>query len=222
MRQVPDRVLVVTMRRQVGTNLAQVVHQVIGAGARWIWFRDRDLGPAERAALGRELLNEARRWGATLTVGGDPALAEAIGADGVHLQAAGQVGPARSRLGPESLIGVSAHALGDVMEAAEAGADYVTLSPIFPSPSKPGYGPPLGLEALTRAAGPGIPVLALGGVSPANAPSCMAAGAAGIAVMGPLMGAERPAEVYRQLAEAVGAQAIGSTASFTRNAVRGA
>ena len=58
---------------------------------------------------------------------------------------------------------------------------------MFPSASKPGYGPALGLGALREAAGVGLPVLALGGVSVAAARSCVEAGAYGVAVMGPVM-----------------------------------
>ena len=78
--------------------------------------------------------------------------------------------------------------------AAKAGADYVTISPIFPTQSKPGYGPPLSLEGLAKAANLAkIPVIALGGVTAANANSCRRAGAAGVAVMGTIMRASDPA-----------------------------
>jgi thiamine-phosphate pyrophosphorylase len=74
-----------------------------------------------------------------------------------------------------------------------AGADYVTVSPVFLTASKPGYGPALGLDGLAhiveRVAGP---VIALGGVTAANAASCRAAGAHGIAVMGEVMRAADP------------------------------
>ncbi len=80
------------------------------------------------------------------------------------------------------MIGVSCHNLDEVVRAEQEAADYVYLSPIFESPSKPGYGPPLGLEALRAAAGRvRIPVIALGGISAENEALCIAAGAAGIA-----------------------------------------
>ncbi|MER3469224.1 MAG: thiamine phosphate synthase, partial [Thermoflexus sp.] len=71
---------------------------------------------------------------------------------------------ARRRLGPGRWIGVSVHSLAEAQRAAEAGADYITLSPIFPSISKPDYGPPLGLEVLRQVAtAVPLPVIALGG-----------------------------------------------------------
>jgi thiamine-phosphate pyrophosphorylase len=75
----------------------------------------------------------------------------------------------------------------------QAGADYVTLSPIFASASKPGYGPALGLAGLAACvAACAGPVIALGGVTAATAPLCLAAGARGVAVMGEVMRADDP------------------------------
>ena len=81
-----------------------------------------------------------------------------------------------------------------------AGADYVTLSPVFLTDSKPGYGPALGLDALAAAAAaaPG-PIIALAGITPDNAASCLAASARGIAVMGEVMRADDPEATVRRL-----------------------
>jgi thiamine-phosphate pyrophosphorylase len=90
--------------------------------------------------------------------------------------------------------------------AAAEGVDYVTVSPVYPTPSKPGYGPALGkhtLSDLTAIAG-APPVYALGGVDTARAPECLAAGAAGVAVMGAVMAAEDPAAVVAALLAALG------------------
>jgi len=75
-----------------------------------------------------------------------------------------------------------------VRAAGEEGCDYVTLSPVFATASKPGYGPalgPHGLSALTVETA--TPVYALGGVHPPDVADCLAAGATGVAVMGPVM-----------------------------------
>jgi thiamine-phosphate pyrophosphorylase len=82
---------------------------------------------------------------------------------------------------------------------------YVTVSPVYPSASKPGYGPALGLSTLRNwCAACAVPVLALGGVdSPARAAACVRAGAAGVAVMGTVMRAADPAAVVRAMVEAV-------------------
>ena len=186
MNRLPARLLVVTDRHQAQKPLPDQVEALLDAGVRWIWLRDKDLPSADRRVLAHDLAVRAARHGATLTVGADVALAAEIGA-GVQLGARDDVGAARQRLGHHALIGVSAHVTGEIAAARDAGADYATLSPIFPSASKPGYGPALGLAGLQAAAGFGLPVLALGGVTGNGARACRDAGAAGVAVMGPLM-----------------------------------
>ena len=207
MTALPSRLLLVTDRHQAAAPLDDILADAIAAGARWIWFRDRDLPPAERHALAQRLLALTRPRGARLSIGGDIDLAAALATDGVHLAAGAPVAAARARLGASALIGVSAHSDAEVAAAAAAGADYATLSPIFPSASKPGYGPALGLAGLGRAARHDMPVLALGGVTPARAAECLEAGAAGIAVMGEVMrAAARPGgvrEVVRSYAAAL-------------------
>ena len=192
MRPLPAPLLIVTDRHQARLPLLEAVSGICAAGGRWIWFRDRDMEPNERRTLAKALSGIAMQSGATLTVGGDSQLAMDIGAEGVHLPSRAPVREARRRLGPKALIGVSAHNLGDVLRSKEAGADYVTLSPIYSSASKPGYGPPLGLHALGAATATGIPVIALGGITPAHAEACRRAGASGVAVMGELMRSNNP------------------------------
>ena len=97
---------------------------------------------------------------------------------------------------------MSAHNIAEVTAAKIAGADYVTLSPIHPSASKPGYGPALGIVTLRAVASIGIPVVALGGMASDNAAEARANGAAGIAVMGGVMRADDPAATTRSLVAA--------------------
>ena len=182
----PATLLVVTDRHQAASPLPELCEGLLGAGIRWIWLRDRDLPASARRALAFDLASRVARHGGTLTVGADVDLAAEVGA-GVQLAAAADVAAARRRLGPGRLVGVSAHGLGDLLAAHGAGADYATLSPVFPTASKPGYGPALGLAGLRAAAGIGLPVLALGGVTAATAGSCLEAGAAGVAIMGGAM-----------------------------------
>lgn len=196
-------VLVITDRRQSRVPLPALAAAVFEGGGRWLLLRDKDLAQAERIALGRHLTEIAAPFGATVLMSGDVEAAIEAGAAGVHLPRDGDPGAARAKLGPAALIGISAHDLGEAECAATAGADYATLSPIFASPSKPGYGPALGLEGLSEAtAAVGMPVLALGGVTAQRARDCLAAGAAGIAVMGEVMRAEDPAAAVRALVDA--------------------
>ena len=104
-------------------------------------------------------------------------------------------GAARALLHPSAWVSISAHSTEEVFAAAEAGADAVTLSPIFASASKPGYGPALGLERLAEVAAVSpLPVIALGGIEDeGSVRACLDAGAAAVAVMGAAMRAADPA-----------------------------
>jgi thiamine-phosphate pyrophosphorylase len=188
----PDpRLLLITDRRQARRPVDTIVADALAAGARWISLREKDVASAQRATWLTQLVRLGAAYGAVVTVHEDVDAALAAGAAGVHLPSGGDAAAARRRLGSAALIGVSAHSLAAAAAAQQGGADYVTFSPIYETASKPGYGPALGppaLAALTRRVG--IPVIALGGVTAANAGDCRAAGAAGIAVMGTLMRAD--------------------------------
>jgi thiamine-phosphate pyrophosphorylase len=199
-RSLPSPLLAVTDRHGHARPLVETVQAILHGGARWIWFRDRDLEPDARRRLGEAVAGRVRSGDGFLTVGGDIALARALGADGVHL--GGGAGPdeiaaARVALGEGTLIGVSAHAPHDAARAAAAGADYVTLSPIYATASKPGYGPALGPAAIAASRSAGLPVVALGGIGSGAVAACREAGAAGIAIMGGLMRAGDPAGAAR-------------------------
>jgi thiamine-phosphate pyrophosphorylase len=193
-------VLVITDRHQSRLPLPALAAAVFEGGGRWLLLRDKDLAQVERITLGRHLVELAVPYGAAVLMSGDVAAAIEAGAAGLHLARDGNLGAARAKLGTAALIGFSAHDLDEVEGAAAAGADYATLSPVFASPSKPGYGPALGPVALGEAAAAvGLPLLALGGVTAERARDCLAAGAAGVAVMGEVMGAEDPATAVRTL-----------------------
>jgi thiamine-phosphate pyrophosphorylase len=194
MRGLPAPLLVITDRRQARDSIEAIADAVGQGGGRWLLLRDKDLEPAARRGLAARLARIARHHGMHLSVSRDVDLAAECGAS-VHLQSAAAVGAARQRLGPGALVGVSTHGLGDVAATVAAGADYVTLSPIFLTSSKPGYGPGLGIAAIGPAAKLGISVLALGGVVIDLVGPCLRAGASGVAVMGEIMRSDNPGRI---------------------------
>jgi len=196
------KLLVITDRHQARLPLERLGAEIIGAGAPWLLLRDKDLDRLTRRRIAEALLPAAEAAGARLSVGGDIDLAHALGT-GVHLSTLSEVSDARIRLGADALIGFSAHRTDELGPARTAGADYATLSPIFASASKPGYGPTLGLGVLGAAAAIGLPVFGLGGLGAANVAACLAAGAAGIAVMGEVMCATDPASRVRAIMAAL-------------------
>lgn len=201
MRLPAPPVLVITDRQQAREPLEELAAALFAGGCRWLSLREKDLPPAERRALLARLIALGKTSGASVAIHDDLDAAAALGA-GIHLPANGSVAAARRALGDNVLVGISAHSVEDIAEAAGAGADYATLSPIFVSPSKPGYGPALGLDVLRCSAR--MPVLALGGVDATNAASCIAAGAAGVAVMGEAMRAPNPRDFMAALLAQLG------------------
>jgi thiamine-phosphate pyrophosphorylase len=195
--------LVISDRSQARRPLLEIAAAAFAGGCRWCSLREKDLPAEERRALLAELVALGGRDGATVIAHDDIDAVLATGADGVHLPGGSDPAAARKRL-PRGLIGVSTHSADEAAAMLHAGADYVTLSPIFLTESKPGYGPALGLDALAAAAAaaPG-PIIVLAGVTPANAASCLAAGARGVAVMGEVMRAEDPEETVRRLLAAI-------------------
>ncbi len=195
--------LVISDRSQARLPLIDIAEAVFRGGCRWFSLREKDLPAAERRALLADLVELGRPFGALVMAHEDIGAVEAVSAAGVHLPAGSDPAAARRRL-PRGLIGVSAHSALEAAAQLRAGADYVTLSPIFLTDSKPGYGPALGLDALAAAAAkaPG-PIVALGGVTPDNAAACLAAGARGVAVMGEIMRAADPEATIRQLLAAL-------------------
>jgi len=195
--------LVISDRSQAQRPLGDIAAAVFEAGCRWFSLREKDLPAAERHELLRELVALGQRYGATVTVHDDIEAAIATGAGGVHLPGGGDPAAARRRL-PGGLIGVSAHSPEEAAAQLAAGADYVTLSPIFLTASKPGYGPAVGLDALAAAARLSSgPVVALGGIDADNVAACVTAGANGIAVMGEIMRAADPEATVRRLLAAI-------------------
>ena len=183
--------LVLTDRTQCHRPLVDVVAAAADGGARAVVLREKDLPADERAALAGRL-RAVLPADATLVLAGT-----GLPADAVHLAATDDVPEPRP-----ALLGRSCHDRTSVDRAGAEGCNWVTVSPVRLTASKPGYGPALGkagLAALTD----GPPAYALGGLSAADARPCLAAGAVGLAVMGAVMRAERPDLVVGELLEAL-------------------
>ena len=189
--------LVITDRTLARRPLPDLATAAFEAGLRWLMVREKDLDEAALDALVGDMVTRARPFGAMVSVNGNAAVAARRGAGGVHLPQGHGVTEARRIAGEEALIGVSAHNQAEARKAADDGADYVTLSPVFTPTSKPGHGPTLGVGELNRIAEVlPIPVIALGGITVDNAVTCEAAG---VAVLGGVMGADDPGAVVTAL-----------------------
>ena len=195
----------ITDRRQLrSVSLAAVVSETIGAGVDIVQVREKDLTTRELITLVEEALSATREpgmGGARVVVNDRVDVALAAGADGAHLAARSMPVQVVRRFVPRAfVIGVSCHSLGEAMAAESGGADYLVLGPIFETPSKLGYGPPLGLEKLRNVTSRiRIPVLALGGVTVDRIRPCLEAGASGIAGIRIFQDCESVQERVREL-----------------------
>jgi len=201
----PFRLYLVTDRTLVaGGDLGRAVRRALLAvppGTVGVQLREKDLAGRALLDLACALREITRAAGAPLLVNDRVDVALLCEADGVHLPADGMpIRDARRLLGPGRLIGVSTHAPAEIASAAAGGADFAVFGPVFATPSKAQYGPPLGTGALAAAvAASPLPVFALGGVEATTARACLAAGAAGIAAIRAGLGAPDPAVAVAEL-----------------------
>lgn len=186
----------ITDRKQLpaGRGLVATVAAAIQGGVRAVQLREQDLSAAELYPLARELRELTAHHGVRLLINDRLDVAQAVGADGVHLGGRSlPVAVARKVLGPEKLIGVSTHRCDEIPAAQRDGADFVTFGPVFFTPSKAGYGEPVGLDGLREAcAAPPLPVFALGGVTLERLPGLHAAGCRRIALIAAILAAPDP------------------------------
>jgi thiamine-phosphate pyrophosphorylase len=186
--------LITDSKQTAGRPLPAVVADALRGGLRAVQLREKDLTGRQLFELAGELREVTRKYGAKLLINDRVDVALAIGADGVHLGKAGLPVPeARRILGSERLIGYSAHGAAEALQAQRDGADFVTLGPIYQTPSKTQFGEPLGVGVLAEATRVvTIPVFALGGVKQATVGEVLSAGARGIALISAIMTAPDP------------------------------
>jgi len=160
-------------------QLTACVASAIAGGAAVIQYRNKQATDHERYQEATALVSLCRRHNVPLIINDNADLAAAVGASGVHL---GRTDPpirqTREQLGPGAIIGVSCYNdLERAIAAARAGADYVAFGRFFPSHSKP-HAPPAEPPVLSHARRQlDLPIVAIGGITPGNGQSLLAAGA---------------------------------------------
>jgi len=186
-------------------RLPQIAGEAVGGGVNVVHLRDK-----RAAAHGLKVtfkgLGQSLRTGTIVVVNADWQRAVGFGARHIHLpEQSAPVGVIRHHLGAGALVGKSAHSVEAALKAASQGADYIIAGTIFASQSHPDV-EPAGPDFLREVcAAVSIPVLAIGGVTPENLGACLEAGAAGVAVLSPIMRAADPkaaAQRYRAALDA--------------------
>jgi thiamine-phosphate pyrophosphorylase len=190
-------------RGRAGRDQIEVIERLARGGVELVVLRERDWSATEWSDCAARLA-KPRAEGLRVLASRRLDLARALGLDGVQLGAeAIPVAEARAFLGPHALVGYSAHDAAEARSAAAAGASYVTLSPIFATSSKPDA-PARGCAWLRSAVESlEIPVLALGGVTPARVAELRAAGAWGVVAVSALGAAPDPEAAAREFRRAL-------------------
>jgi thiamine-phosphate pyrophosphorylase len=196
---VESRLYAISDRRLCAPRpLLEVVEELLESGVRFFQIREKDLGDHELVHLAAPIVRRCQESGARVLINSSVEVALECGADGVHLPGQGPELEVVRQSGQGLVVGCSVHSLEEACK--RQGADFEVYSPIFPTQSKPGYGPVAGLEGLAKVVqSVALPVFALGGVSPERVAQCRRAGAYGVAAMSGLMrphGAGEQARVY--------------------------
>jgi len=206
MPQLESRLFLVTDRHQTkGRPLVPLLQRVLTAAAPAIQLRERDLSARELVTLAREAQAVTASRRSQLLINDRIDVALALEGVGVHLRNNSlPVSVARQVLGTQRLLGISVHAVEEAVQVESQGADYIVLGPIYETPSKQMFGPPLGIHTLERACRlVRLPIIGIGGVTAARAREMRRAGAFGVAVITAVLGAADVESATRELLDAV-------------------
>ncbi len=199
--------LVTQESRSADRETTEVVDAAIAGGVGAVQLREKHTPVRERLELGRTVRERTAEAGVPLIVNDRADLAAAIGADGVHLgQSDLPVTAARELLGPDALVGCSAATVTEARTAVADGADYLGVGSVYRTDSKavPDEEQGIGTDRVGAIADAvSVPVIGIGGITPANAGTVTAAGATGVAVMSAITAAEDPRAATVALRERV-------------------
>ena len=199
-RKLP-RLYLITDRHQTRQQpLLSALDQALTSGIRMVQIREKDLETRELVTLIEILLPLIHQHHGIALINDRVDMVLPLGADGVHLRSDSLPLPfARQQLGNDRLIGKSTHSVEDIRRAEEEGADFAVLGPIYQTPSKDQYGPPLGLSVLQEASSIcRIPIYAIGGILPGRIPEILNAGGYGVAVISSILQAPSIPEITQE------------------------
>ena len=202
------RLYAVTDRAWVGRQtLSEQIEDALRGGVTLVQLREKNLAKEEFVAEAKAVLALCRQYGVPLIINDRLDVALESGADGVHVGIEdAPVSEIRRQAGPDFIIGATAKTVAQAQAAQAAGADYLGVGAVFPSPTKQ--------NAIRITAGQlreicgsvSVPAVAIGGITAENAPSLKGCGMAGIAVVSAIFGAadiEKAAAELRTLADAI-------------------
>ncbi len=185
-----------------GQSLVYAVEEVLAGGATMLQLREKHLEHRDFLAQAQELLPLCRKYHVPLIINDDVQVALESGADGVHVgQSDMAVQAARSILGPDKIIGASAHNASEALAAVAAGADYLGCGAVFGSTTKADAGL-LSLNTLREIrAAVRVPIVAIGGINRQNIARLAGSGVDGVALISALFAAPDKRAAAQQMLE---------------------
>ena len=185
-----------------GRSLAECVRQAIAGGATFVQLREKDAPKEEILALARELVKICREAGVPFVVDDDVDVALEVGADGVHVgQDDMACENARAILGPDAIIGVSAQTVEQALAAQQAGADYLGVGALIPTPTKPDAVDVTFDELRAICDAVDIPVVGIGGLNAKTVSQLAGSGVDGAAVVSAIFAADDCEAAAAELSE---------------------
>ena len=174
-----------------GRSLSDCVKQAIAGGATFVQLREKDAPREDIVELGRELCGICRAAGVPFVVDDEVEIAREIGADGVHVgQDDMACENARALLGPDAIVGVSAQTVEQALAAQAAGADYLGVGALIPTPTKPEAVDVTFDELREICDAVDIPVVGIGGLNVHTIPQLSGSNADGAAVVSAIFAAD--------------------------------
>ncbi len=192
MRSVDFRLYLITDRRLMEDEqlFFAGVESALRSGVTALQLREKDLATRELLDMSFRMRKLTRQYGAQLFINDRADIALCVEAEGVHIGQSGMpVHAVRKVVGERMLIGASTHTVEEALTAQREGADFITYGPLYDTPSKRQYGPPVGLESLQRVRkNVTVPILGIGGIKATDVMAVVRAGAEGVAVVSGILG----------------------------------
>ena len=189
---------------------AEGIRMALEGGCRWIQLRMKDAPAEEIIACAEKVIPLCHRHGAKFLLDDHVELVRQLGADGVHLGKNDMpVDEARKILGPDIIIGGTAHTIEDIIRLHKQGADYIGCGPFRFTTTKKNLSPILGLDGYKsivlkmKELGIDLPIVAIGGITVEDIPAVMGTGVSGIALSGAILGAPDPVEMTARIIETI-------------------
>jgi thiamine-phosphate pyrophosphorylase len=188
-----------------GRATLDIVKAAVRGGATCVQLREKDCSTLEFIQQALRIKEFLSTHGVPLIINDRLDVAQAVGADGVHLgQTDMPLDMAKAIVGDAMIIGISAESLEDAIAAEKGGADYLGVSPIYATPTKTDTAPPLGLEGLQQIRNAvKIPLVGIGGLNKDNCAEVIRHGADGVAVVSAIVAAENPETAAGELIQII-------------------